>query len=134
MHQKKAWVVYLGVFTLLFFIALNVHGFVLEHAGKNLSFPLGRVYLFHYAFSLGVCILFNALYSVQKFRDQLGFLYLGAVFLKLFAFVLIFEHFLFSDAPSSTWERISYLVPLFLFLFSEAYFIIKILNRKQLHK
>jgi len=87
------------------------------------------MYLYHYLFSLGICILFAYLAFADLLKTQLGLVYLAALFLKLIFFTILFKNAVFSDIIIPRIERFSMLIPLLLFLFVEVIFISKILKK-----
>ncbi|QWX83680.1 hypothetical protein H0I23_14675 [Cellulophaga sp. HaHaR_3_176] len=122
----KSIINYIVVFSILFIFSKYTHLYLVE---DEISFPLGKVYLYHYLFSLGICILFAYLASAEILKQQLGFVYLGTLFLKIIFFVIIFEELVFGATPLPRIERFYMLVPLALFLTVEVLFISKILKR-----
>jgi len=87
------------------------------------------MYLYHYVFSLSICVLFAYLAYSDILKNQLGLIYLGVLFLKIIFFVLIFKDVVLSTTPIPRIERASMLVPLVLFLLVEVLFVSKILKR-----
>jgi len=92
------------------------------------------VYLFHLGFSMLICINFKLLSSVNKIADQLGFIYLGTLLLKLVLFSIIFYQSIFTEEELSKISRISLLIPALIFLLTEAIFVAKILNKRDISK
>jgi len=117
------------VFTFLFFSGQYLHEFFLSHFQKRLSLPLEKIYLFHFVFSLSICILFLFLTFSKKYKDQLGFLYLATLLLKIIFFVILFQNLIFTEIRLSKIDRISLLIPVILFLSFEVFYISKILKR-----
>ena len=122
----KSILQYFIVFTLLFFIGKYVHLLIINN---EIAFPLDKMYLYHYLFSLGICILFAYLAFADLLKTQLGLVYLAALFLKLIFFTILFKNAVFSDIIIPRIERFSMLIPLLLFLFVEVIFISKILKK-----
>ncbi|WP_298882769.1 DUF6168 family protein [uncultured Polaribacter sp.] len=123
------------VFTIIFFslflLSFSLHEFVIENQQINLSFSLKKVYLFHLGFSLLICVNFLIFSTVNKIFEQLGFIYLGTIVLKLILFSIIFNKPLFSDEGLSFQARLSLFIPMIVFLLTEAIFVAKILKKKQ---
>ncbi|MEJ1221532.1 DUF6168 family protein [Sediminicola sp. 1XM1-17] len=117
------------LFGFVLFFGFYAHSFVLRANEIFISLPLFGIYLFHALFSFLICATFHFLSNTERFAGQLGFIYLGSLLLKLLLFVLIFKGPLFQKEEDSLAERISLLVPVFLFLFFEVIIIIKILGR-----
>jgi hypothetical protein len=68
--------------------------------------------------------------NVNKIFEQLGFIYLVTIVLKLLLFCLIFYKSLFAEELLFI-ARISLFVPMIIFLLTEAVFVAKILKKKQ---
>jgi len=85
--------------------------------------------LYHYLFSLGICLLFAYLSHADILKNQLGLIYLATLFLKIIFFAIIFKDLVLGTTPLPRLERIYMLVPLALFLTFEVFFISKILKR-----
>ncbi len=127
----KNILVFSVVFFVLFFVSFSLHNYVIENQSIQLPFSLKKIYLFHLAFSLLICINFLVLSTVDKFFDQLGFIYLVTIVLKLILFCIIFYKSIFTEDNLSYNTRISLFVPMIIFLLTEAVFIVKILKKKQ---
>lgn len=87
------------------------------------------MYLYHYLFSLGICTLFAYLAFADILKNQLGLIYLAALFIKLIFFAILFKSLLFSEVILPRSDRFSMLVPLIIFLSVEVLFISKILKK-----
>lgn len=74
-------------------------------------------------------MLFAYLDYAATLKNQLGLVYLAALFLKIIFFVIVFKDVVLGDVLIPRIERLSMLVPLVLFLFVEVFFISKILKR-----
>ena len=119
------------VFFFLFIISFSLHQYYIENQEIILPFSLKKVYLFHLAFSLLICINFLLLSTVPKIFEQLGFIYLGTIVLKLILFSLIFYKSIFTEEDLTFSARISLFIPMIVFLSTEAVYITKILTKKQ---
>ncbi|MCL7752372.1 DUF6168 family protein [Polaribacter sp. Z022] len=123
------------VFTIIFFslflLSFSLHEFVIENQQINLPFSLKKVYLFHLGFSLLICVNFLIFSTVNKIFEQLGFIYLGTIVLKLILFSIIFNNPLFSEEGLSFQARLSLFIPMIVFLLTEAILVAKILKKKQ---
>lgn len=126
----KSIALYIFVFLSLFFISLHLNESYIEKQDIILPFSLRKVYLFHLGFSLLVCINFKALSVVDKIYEQLGFIYLFTLFLKIILFVAIFYKVLFTEESLTQAARVSLFIPMFIYLLTEAIFVTKILNKK----
>ena len=109
----------------LFAISYNSHLFLLT---QKLSFSIFNVYAFHL---LSAIVVYSVVEIVSsKLPNQAGYAYLMMMFLKIGAFVLIFKNEVFAKEALSQAERVSLVVPLFLFLIAEAVAVGKLLNNK----
>lgn len=126
----KRLLTYTTVAIALFFACYYQHAYVVGVSEENLPFNLFDVYLFQAAASLLLVLSFELLASLTKeFRDQLGFIYLGAMALKIVLFCVIFRDVLFTNIRLSNLDSLSLLIPIFIFIFFEVVIISKILNR-----
>lgn len=111
-------------------IGYAIHYFILAHFKVEHPFTLWKIYLFQGLATFALCSSFEVIaQKSQKYRDQLGFLYLAAMVLKVAVFSLFFKNILFSSLVLSKVDSLSLLIPIFLFLFLEVVVIVKILNR-----
>lgn len=122
---------YLIVFSFLFLIGFYGHQFVLEYLGLHILFSLENLYLFHASFSALICVNLRVFSTVDKFFSQLGFIYLSTLVLKIIFFVIFFYNPLFTIVSFSFAEKLAFFFPLFVFLLTEAVFVLKILNQKE---
>lgn len=122
---------YIVVFVVLFLIGFYTHQFVLENLSANLSFSLEKIYLFHAFFSGIICINLRVVSTVDKLFPQLGFIYLGTLFIKLVLFSIFFYNPIFTRETFNLAEKGALFIPLFIFLLTEAIFVLKILKLKE---
>ena len=116
---------------ILGFASYFLHLGVLKLLNVELPYNLLNFYLFAGISSLIICLTFITLPQLlPELQDKLGFMFLFSVFGKLLLMALVFKNLLFSDILYSRMERLSMLIPIFLFLFYEALVIIKILNKR----
>jgi len=125
----KSIVVTSAIFIFLFIISFFLHNFYIENHEILLPFSLKKVYTFHLLFSLLICINFLFFSKIDKVFEQLGFIYLGTILLKLTLFSVIFANSIFNENGLSFVARISLFIPMILFLLTEAIFIAKILKK-----
>ena len=121
---KRIAIVFL-LFILLFGISYGIHNSILN---QNTSFSLIAVYLFHTLSAIMVYITVEIVWS--KLPNQAGYAYLMMMCLKIGAFVLVFQKSVFSEIILSQVERISLVIPLFIFLIAEAASVGKLLSNK----
>ncbi|MDG1196119.1 MAG: DUF6168 family protein [Polaribacter sp.] len=130
----KAIFGYSLVFFSLFFIGLFFHENVIEKQGVILPFSLKKVYLFHLGFSLLICVNFKLFSTVDKVFEQLGFIYLGTLLLKIVLFCAIFYKSIFTEENLTQISRLSFFIPAIIFLLTETIFVAKVLNKKNIQK
>jgi hypothetical protein len=128
--MSKSFLIYFLVFFSLYFIGFNSHQFILEKYSLSAPFSLQKVYLFHFGFSLLICMSFKYFSSVDKIFQQLGFIYLIPIFLKIILFSAIFYKSLFNEGDFPFFSKVSLFIPAIIFLSTEVIFITKILSRK----
>ena len=119
-----------SIFFALYFTSFFLHEFTLEKLEIEIAFSLKKVYLFHLGFSLLICVNFTIFSTVDKIFQQLGFIYLATIFLKIVVFNVIFYNPIFSKENLDFASRISFFIPMIVFLSTEAVFVVKILNKK----
>jgi len=106
------------------------HNFILNHFSIVHPFNLWSIYLFQGIATFILCASFEVIsQKSQQLKDQLGFLYLAAMAIKVGLFCIFFQEILFSSLVLSKTDSASLLIPIFLFLFLEVMIIVKILNR-----
>lgn len=126
--MTKRILIFIGVMTALFGLSYGIHSFILNAQEASVFYSLLGVYIFHL---IAAMFVYGIVELVAKFLpDQAGYAYLGSIFIKIGFFVLIFKASVFSNVEMPMPERLSLIVPLFLFLFAEAIFIAKLLNNK----
>lgn len=120
--------VYILAFTLSLLLAFYIHQLILSEFGIQLPFSLNKAYLFHGGFSLLVCVNLLFLSRMEKFKDQIGFFYLLSVAVKIVFLFIVFNKEIFSDDSFTQQESINLLIPMFLALILEVFFISKLLK------
>jgi hypothetical protein len=121
---------YLVVFVALYFIGLYVHQEVLANKGIGLRFSLEKMYLFHAFFSGLICVNLRFASTVDNLTSQIGILYLATFVIKLILFGVFLYKPIFTIENLTFPERLSLLIPLFIFLLTEVILMVKILNEK----
>jgi len=115
----------------LFFIAYNVHYYLTVHFEIYHHYSLWAVYVYQAIASYILVVAFELLASLTKeFKDQLGFLYLGSMAIKVLFFCILFRDVIFFGEDLSKIDSVSLLLPIFIFIFFEVIIIVKILNRE----
>lgn len=123
--------IYTFVFFSLFMISLFLHESMMEKQAIILPYSLRKVYLFHLSFSLLICVNFKLFSTVDKIFEQLGFIYLGTLLLKIILFYAIFYRPIFADENLTQTGRLSLFLPLIIFLLTEVIFVAKVLVKKE---
>lgn len=130
MILAKRILLYIGIAIVVFIIAHYLHLYILQVSEVNMPFDLLPMYLFQAIASLLIIITFEMIASINtQFKDQLGFLYLGSIAVKILFFGIFFRDLLFSSIDLSKMDSLSLLIPMFIFTFFEVVIIVKILNR-----
>lgn len=127
--SKQVFWIFL-VFFGLFFIGYFLHETILKNLQIEIPFSLKKVYLFHLGFSLLICVNFAVFSTVDKIFQQLGFIYLIAIFLKIIIFCIIFYNPIFGKENLEFSSRVSLFIPMIFFLLTETFFVAKILHKK----
>lgn len=121
---------YIIIALVLYSISYTVHNTLLTHLGITTPFDLRTVYLFQVIFSLILVVVFEMIASLAtQLKDQLGFLYLGSMVIKILAFCILFRDLLFSAIALSKSDTLSLLIAISIFIIYEVVIIAKILNR-----
>ena len=127
----RSIIAYAAIFFCIFIISFSLHEYLLEERQIILPFSLKKDYLFHLGFSLIICTNFVAISRVEKIFDQLGYIYLGTILLKLIIFIATFYKSIITGETLPFITRISLLIPMIIFLFIEAIIVAKILKKNQ---
>lgn len=117
------------VFLICLVIAVSANIINEQLLTQKLRFSLNAIYGFHAIATFIIYFLINLVY--KNLPNQAGYAYLISVFIKMGVFVLVFKTSVFSIDALTKPEKITLIVPLFLFLFLEAIFITKLLNLKE---
>lgn len=116
-------------FILLYFLGLEAHKMLFSNVSKNTAEILQKIYLFHSGFSILICINLLFLKSVQKLVGLLGFIYLGALMLKIIVFTAVFYQPFVKATNLAPHFKLSIVATTIIFLFVELLFVIFILKR-----
>jgi len=129
--MTKIVITYCITVILLFILCYPIHRYLIEKHEIILHFPLNKIYQFNIGFSVLVCTNFVAFSFVDKFKKKLSYIYLGAIFIKLILFKLAFYDTLFLKELLTVSEKLSMLIPTIIFLSTDAFFVAKLLIKKQ---
>ncbi|MBE7633466.1 DUF6168 family protein [Tenacibaculum finnmarkense] len=119
---------FIALIMLLFAVGYGSHNAILNMRGDVISYSLFSVYLFHVVATSIIYALFELLAS--QLPNEAGYGYLASMLLKIGFFVLIFQKDVFTGVQLSQPEKVSLVIPLFLFLITEAMGVFKLLNSK----
>ena len=118
-------------FITLYILGVYAHTVILENQEVSVPFSLHKLYLFHAGFSILICVNLEILDGFNKIVGQLGYLYLGGLLLKIALFSAVFYQVIINGEAESFISKISLLIPTFIFLLTEVFFVAKTLNRRQ---
>lgn len=121
----KRILIVITILLVLFLVAFNIQNYLTT---QTLTFSLLFVYLFHVIAASIVYVIIEIV--AEELPNQAGYAYLTLMFLKIGAFVLIFQSSVFSNDNLTQIERVGLVVPLLLFLLTEAIAVSKLLNSK----
>ena len=119
---------FIAAIVVLFAISYVPHNYIVSSKDIPMSFSLFNVYLFHVIAAILVYSIVE--FIADKMPNQAGYAYLASIFLKIGFFVLLFQASVFANEALTKPERISLVIPLFLFLIAEAIAVSKLLNSK----
>ncbi|WP_340153635.1 DUF6168 family protein [uncultured Marivirga sp.] len=108
--------------------ALFFQKWYISNQNEFLSYSLDSVYIFH--FIAFIFIVGSVELLSKKLPDQVGYFYLASVFVKIGLFVLVFKDTIFSETSMDFLERISIIIPFFMFLVFEAIYSGRLMNAK----
>jgi hypothetical protein len=123
--MSKRILIVTSLFLALFVLIYNIQNYFLNEV---LSFSLLNVCLFHL---IAAIIVYASVELVaNKLPNQAGYAYLTLIFIKIGAFVLIFQSSVFANDNLTQVERLVLVVPLFVFLITEAICVSRLLNNQ----
>ncbi|UAB76381.1 DUF6168 family protein [Mesoflavibacter sp. SCSIO 43206] len=121
----KRIIISVAIIIAAFFISYGLNKSLVD---IQLQYSLFSVYLFHALSAIIVYLIIEFLFT--KLPNQVGYAYLMLMCFKIGAFVLIFQKSVFAVDLVALQERISLVVPLFIFLIIEALLVGKLLTNK----
>jgi hypothetical protein len=116
-------------FACLFGLVHGVQAIALEQQ-NYCQYSLFNTNLFFAISSAIICIAILAFSLSKKLNSQLGFIYFPSLFIKGILFFVVFNASIFSLENLGIEERLNLLIPLFIFLALEVYFVAKFINHK----
>ena len=124
----KRIVSYLLIVVAVFVVVFFTHQYVLDSKQLVLSYSLLNVYLFN---AIASIIIYGCIELVaEKLPSQAGYAFLTCVFLKIGLFIVLFQATVFSEVKLELFQRLSLMIPFFLFIIIEAAGVAKLLNSK----
>ncbi len=120
---------YIISFMVLFLIVHFFQDYFLNYSNAIIRFNLWDTNLFFAVASLIICVHLKFFSTIKNLQPQLGFIYLPTLFIKGILFFIMFKSSVFNLDVLSTTERLNLIIPLFLFLGLEVYFIVKIIRK-----
>lgn len=124
-----------------FFIALavsisiifTIHTLILDYL--NHSVYQDKTILAYVVNTVLAILIFVVLYIFRiKYRDQLGFLYMGGSMLKFTLFFILFYPAYKADGNINKFEFAAFFIPYAISLLVETFYLIKLLNSSQLNQ
>ena len=124
----KRIVSYLLIVVVVFVVVFFTHQYILDNKQLVLSYSLLNVYLFN---AIASIVIYGCIELVaEKSPSQAGYAFLACVFLKIGFFVVLFQATVFSEIKLEVFQRLSLMIPFFLFIIIEAAGVAKLLNSK----
>lgn len=114
----------------LFIISLiigSVHFFLIGN--MEVFIPLQKIYLFN--FFITFISLANLYFVYYKFRDYVGYTYLGIGIIKMALSLVFLMPLIKSDFDSKIPDTLNFFFCYFVLLIIESVFLVKLLNKKQ---
>lgn len=127
--MTKKIIIVLFVFLSIGYFGYLGHLMLLNNIEVTLPFSLKKLYLFHAGFSTLVGINIILISKIKKVLEQIGFIYLGSLLIKIMLFIAAFYPTITSEEKSSLIIKLSILIPTFLFLLIELLFVVKLLKK-----
>ncbi len=123
--------VYIIFFMILFLVVHFFQDSILNYFNFTVRYNLWDTNLFFTISSLVICFHLKFFSLKKSLQPQLGFIYLPTLFIKGILFFIIFQSSVFGLDVLSIVERLNLLIPLFLFLGLEVYFVVKIISKNE---
>lgn len=114
----------------LFIISLiigSIHFFLIGN--MEVFIPLQKIYLFN--FFITFISLANLYFVYYKFRDYVGYTYLGIGIIKMALSLVFLMPLIRSDFDSKIPDTLNFFFCYFVLLIIESVFLVKLLNKKQ---
>ena len=131
--MKRRFLIYMLVFVMSLFLVYSAHVHFFTFTSLFIKF-LTDSYIYLATFTIIVCFALLFLQKKEKFKPQLGFLYLFTVPVKIILFIIFFEKQFFNQSFTSNKELFNVLIIIGLTLFFEVFFVSQILNDSETSK
>lgn len=128
----KSIFIYFLSFLLLGLFVYYTQFFLIDLLEIKIRFSILDLHLFFGVLSLIICTLLKILSLVKRLKEQVGFIYLFSLVLKLGLFALFFSKSILSIQNLTKVESLNILIILFVFTSLEVHFVVKLLNQKTL--
>lgn len=116
--------------SLVLLVAFAIHLFALSL--KSLPLYDNKIVLAYVVNAVLAILIFGFLFKMKdKYKDQLGFLFLGGSILKFIVFFIVFYPFYKADGVISKLEFAAFFVPYILSLVIETFSLAKWLNKME---
>ena len=124
----KRILTYLSIIFLVFVVVFFTHQYVLDAKQLILSYSLLNIYLFN---AIASIIIYGCIELVaEKVPSQASYAFLACIFLKIAFFVVLFQVAIFPEVRLELFQRLSLIIPFFLFIIIEAVGVAKLLDSK----
>ncbi|MEM6523076.1 MAG: DUF6168 family protein [Bacteroidota bacterium] len=117
----------IAIATVVSMLLFYLHREILSVGAWKLSFSLANSYIFHFIFFLIAVLVIEVVFMLSP--AQLGFSYLGVVFVKLGAYIVVFKGVLFDQDVLPMEVRLSLIIPLLLYILPEAMYCARMLKK-----
>lgn len=129
--MNKRLISILLTFIVLYIVSTYFHNLILDNNDITLPFSIERLYLFLTGYSILICFNLQLFTKIPKIADRIGFIYLGTSLIKIVLFLVVFHPPIILQESLVLPTKLSLLVPIFIFLIMEVFFVTKILNRNR---
>ncbi|MGB0892197.1 MAG: DUF6168 family protein [Flavobacteriaceae bacterium] len=126
----KSFIVYSIAFLTALLLLTFFHGFFLTEITSDIRYNVFNVNVFFCLISLVIIVHLKIISKIEKFKNQIGFVFLPTFLIKFVFFFIVFRNSVF-ELSLTRKESVFLLLPMLLFLVLEVFFLIKILNQKQ---
>ncbi len=128
--MKNSFTLFSIKLIILLSVAFAIHLFALS--SKSLPLYDNKIVLAYAVNAVLAISIFGFLFKMKdKYKEQLGFLFLGGSTLKFIVFFIVFYPFYKADGDISNLEFAAFFVPYLLSLFLETFSLAKWLNKME---